>query len=149
MRAPNSTEQYNNLWESTIGAATGFFSAIRHEKKIRHVFIALVAVTILCKTMDVGYFQILMVVFSGVVALICEILNTALEKAMDYACGKEYHPLIKQGKDYAAACTFVALIFAASLTVIVIWARYFEEGATREKTFKSVLNSSYEVIKDV
>ena len=138
MRAPNSTEEYHNLWESSVGAAKGFFNAIRCEKKIRQVFIAVVTVTIICKIMDVGYFQILMVIFSGVVALICEILNTALEKAMDYACGKEFHPLIKQGKDYAAACTFVALIFGAALTVTVIWARYFEDDAPRKKIFQSV-----------
>ena len=123
MRAPNSTEQYHNLWESTVGAAKGFFSAIRHEKKIRQVFLALVVVTAICKTMDVGYFQILMVVFAWVLALICEMFNTALEKALDYASGKEYHPLIRQGKDYAAACTFIAIIFASFLTLFVLWER--------------------------
>ena len=137
MRGPKSTQQYHNLWESTKGAATGFFNAIRYEKKIRQVFVCLVVTTTICKIMDVGYFQILMVIFSWVVALICEILNTALEKAMDYACGKEFHPLIRQGKDYASACTFVAIVFAGALTFFVLWERYFEEGPSREKTFNS------------
>lgn len=125
MRKPNSTEKYNNLWESTVGAATGLIDAIKTEKKIRQVFIAMVVATVICMIGDVGYFQILMVIFSWVVALICEMFNTALEKALDYTCDKEYHPLVRQGKDYAGACTFVAITFAVSLCLFVLWGRYF------------------------
>lgn len=137
MRKPNSTEKYSNLFESSVGAACGFFYALKTEKKIRQVFIAMILATSICMFADVGYFQILMVIFSWVLALICEIFNTALEKALDYACGKEYHPLIRQGKDYAAACTFVAIIFAASLMIFVLWERYFESHP-RVKTFQAV-----------
>ena len=139
MRKKNSTEKYRNLWESTQGAAKGFFFAIKTEHKVRQVFISLVAATIICKIGDVGYFQILMVIFSWVLALICEIFNTALEKAMDYACESEYHPLICQGKDYAAACTFVALVFAISLTLFVLWGRHFTEAPSpHTQTFEAV-----------
>lgn len=138
MRKSNCTDKYNNIWESTVGAATGFCAAIRHEAKIRIVFLFLVGVTAVCMIADVGYFQILMIIFSWVVALICEIFNTAMEKALDYASGKEYHPLIRQGKDYAAACTFVSLVFASSLTLFVLWERYIEEGRLRTKTFRAV-----------
>jgi diacylglycerol kinase len=134
-RKRHSTEKYNNLLESTLGAATGLIYAIRTEKKIRQVFVSLVIAMAICLFGDVGYFQILMVVFAWVLALICEIFNTALEKAMDYACGKEFHPLIRQGKDYAGACTFVALVFAVSLTIIVLWGRHFEKKNLRFKTF--------------
>lgn len=110
-----------SLWTSTVNAAQGLFSAVRSEKKVRQVVIAMTASTAVCMVADVGYFQILMVVFSWVLSLICEMFNTAIEKALDYACGKSYHPLVRQGKDYAAACTFVALCFAGSLTLFVLW----------------------------
>ena len=138
MRQRHSTEKYNTLWESTIAAAGGLVYAIRKEKKIRQVFISLVIATTICMIADIGYFQILMVIFSWVISLICEILNTSLEKAMDYACGKEYHPLIRQGKDYAGACTFVALTFAVLLTSFVLWDRYFGDARLRAKTFQAV-----------
>ena len=86
--------------------------------------LAAAAVTTVCIVANVGYFQILMVLFSWVVALICEIFNTALEKALDYASGKEYHPLIRDGKDYASACTFVALVFAGTLALFLLWNRF-------------------------
>ncbi len=123
MRKPNSTEKYANIVESTIGAAGGLWDALRSEKKVRQVFLVTVVVTTVCVIADVGYFQIFMIIFSWVVAFICEMFNTSLEKALDYASGEQYHPLIRQGKDYAAACTFVAILFAGSLTLIVLWDR--------------------------
>ncbi len=123
---PNSS-----LWKSTVTAARGFFSAVWTEKKVRQVVIAMAAVVTVCMFADVGYFQILMVIFSWVLALICEMFNTALEKALDYASGKEYHILIRQGKDYAAACTFVALIFAGCLTLFVLSERVSAERVNR------------------
>jgi diacylglycerol kinase len=135
-RDRKSTEKYNNLIESTIGAATGFLYAVRKEKKIRQVLVSLVIASFICGVADVGYFQILMVIFSWVVALICEMFNTALEHALDYASGKEFHPLIRRGKDYAGACTFVSLVFAVSLTIIMLWGSYYRE-APRKQTFDS------------
>ena len=135
MRHPNSTEKYNNLFESTLGAATGLFNAIRTEKKIRLVFLSMVIVTGICVGSDVGYFQILMVIFSWVVALICEMFNTALEKVLDHA-SQQYHPLIRQAKDYAAACTFVALVFAFSLAIFICWDRYTGGSYPRAKAYR-------------
>jgi diacylglycerol kinase (ATP) len=138
MRDPKSTEKYSNLWESTQGAAKGFYLAIKEEDKIRQVFLCMCAVVVVCMIGDVGYFQILMVIFSWVLALICEIFNTALEKALDFSCNKEFHPLVRQGKDYAAACTFVALVFAGSLTFFVLWGRHSGKDYPREKTFEAI-----------
>ena len=125
MRKPHSTDKYKNFWETTSGAAMGFLEAVRDEKKIRQVMLAMAVTTAVCVYQDVGYFQILMVIFSWVLCLVCEMFNTALEKALDYSCGKEYHPLIKQGKDYAAACTFVSVLFAGSLSLFVLWDRLY------------------------
>ena len=139
MRDPNSTEKYKNIVESTIGAARGLWQAIRTEHKIREVFVCLVIAIVICMIADVGYFQILIVTFSWVLSLICEMFNTALEKALDYTSGLQFHPLIRQGKDYAAACTFVALVFAVLLTAFVLWERYKnEKQILREKTFQAV-----------
>ena len=110
----------SSLLRSAVTAATGLVNAIRTEKKIRQVVLAAAAVTGLCVVADVGYFQILMVIFSWVLSLICEMFNTALEKALDYASGKEFDPLVRAGKDYAGACTFIALTFALILALSVL-----------------------------
>jgi diacylglycerol kinase len=137
MRDRKSTEKYRSFLESTIAAGCGLIDAIRREKKIRQVFVCLIVATITGAWADVGYFQILMVIFSWVVALICETFNTAIENALDYASGKEYHPLIKKGKDYAAACTFVSVTFAVLLSLFVLWDRYYGEAHPRAKTYEA------------
>ena len=133
MRKPHSTEKCRTLWDSTSCAGRGFLYAVLTEDKVRLVVIFTVLLTTGCFFADVGYFQILMVVFAWVLALICEMFNTALEKALDYASGKEYHPLIRQGKDYAAACTFIAIIFASSLTIFVLYER-LKPGQAPDRT---------------
>ena len=125
MRKPFSTDKNHTLWDSTLNAASGFIEAIQKEKKIRQVFISMIVATVLGVITDVGYFQILMVIFSWVICFICETFNTALEKALDYSCGKEYHPLVRQGKDYASACTFASVLFAVLLTLFVIGDKLF------------------------
>ncbi len=118
-------QRNTTLFQSAACACAGLMNAIRTESKVRQVVIAAFAVTAVSAWLDVGYFQILMIVFSWVVALICEMFNTALEKALDYASGTEYHPLIRDGKDYASACTFIAILFASTLALIVWWGRFY------------------------
>jgi len=125
IKLPPKPYENHTLWASTLCAARGFVSAVRSEKKVRHVVIAATAVTAACVVADVGYFQILMIVFSWILALICEMFNTALEKALDYSGGKEWHPLIRDGKDYASACTFVSVLFASLLSISILWDRLF------------------------
>ena len=95
------------------------------------------AITV-CKFADVGYFQILIVTLSWVLSLICEMFNTALEKALDYTCGMKFHPLIREGKDYAAACTFVALTFAVLLTAFVLYERHLNAANLHAKTYRNI-----------
>lgn len=125
MREKNSIKPYSNFWESSKGAFFGFVDALRMEKKIRQVAIALTVAVVLCMIADIGYFQILIVILSWLMALICEIFNTAIEKALDHSSGREFHPLVKQGKDYASACTFITITFAVVLTLILIFGRHF------------------------
>ena len=115
----------HSLLSSSRTAIQGFLTAVRTEKKVRQVILAMTIATALCVMTDVGYFQILMVIFSWVIVLICEIFNTALEKVLDYTAGKEFHPLVRDGKDYAAACTFISILFAGSLCAFLIWDRLF------------------------
>lgn len=110
----------SSLVKSTITAASGLLHAIKTEKKIRQVIMTATATTAVCWVVNVGHLQILLVMLSWVIALICEMFNTALEKALDYASGKEYHPLVRAGKDYASACTFIALFFAIALALFVL-----------------------------
>lgn len=48
-----------------------------------------------------------------------EMVNTALEKLADYACGNEMHPRIKAVKDIAAGAVLVAAITSVVVAIFI------------------------------
>ena len=52
------------------------------------------------------------------------VVNETLEKAMDYASGKEFHPLIKLGKDYAAGSVFLLSVLATFVSLFILGTHY-------------------------
>ncbi|CCF80618.1 Diacylglycerol kinase [Helicobacter bizzozeronii CCUG 35545] len=55
----------------------------------------------------------------GVLCLVVELLNSAIENAVDFT-GTHEHPLAKKAKDMGSAAQFVALVF-----FILVWGGYF------------------------
>lgn len=98
----------------------------RKEKKVRLAFAVTALSLFLALWVDASYLEILVILSAWIQVIVGEIFNTSLEKAMDYASGKEFHPLIKLGKDYAAGSVFVLSILAACLSLLIIGMRYFQ-----------------------
>ena len=57
------------------------------------------------------------------VVLIVEVLNTAIEAAIDRQ-GFEINPLAKRAKDLGSAAVFLALLLAGGIWLAVIWQRF-------------------------
>ncbi len=109
--------------KSTIIAARGFVTVFKSEKKIRLAFTVTLIFVALAVLMKVSYLETLLILFAWIQVIVGEIFNTSLEKAMDYASGKEFHPLIKRGKDYAAASVFVLSILASFISLFILGIR--------------------------
>ena len=86
MRKPNSIEKFHTLWDSTKNAAYGLIDAVRSEKKVRQVVVAMAIAGGVAVAANVGFFETVFVLFAWNLALICEIFNHALEKAVDFSC---------------------------------------------------------------
>ena len=114
------------FWKSTATAARGFATVFMHERKIRLAYVVAVVCVTLAICVDATYLETLLIFASWTQVIVGEIFNTSLEKAMDYASGKEFHPLIKRGKDYAAASVFVLSVLASVITLVILGVRYFE-----------------------
>lgn len=109
-----------SMTRSITVAAQGFLLVVRLEKSVRRIiYTALIAVGA-ALYLRAQYLEILVLVFAWMITMTFEIFNTSLEKAMDYASGKEYHPLIKKGKDFAGASVFIASSFALILSAVII-----------------------------
>jgi len=65
----------------------------------------------------------LVLIGSVVMVLIVELLNTAVEAAIDRH-SFEINPLAKRAKDMGSAAVMLALLLAAGIWIVILWARF-------------------------
>ena len=93
----------------------GFSAAFKHEDAFRQeVFLAVVLIPLALYLGENRVEQALMIA-SVLLVLIVELLNSAIEAAVDHT-SIERHPLAKQAKDIGSAAVFIALLIVA-----VVW----------------------------
>lgn len=93
----------------------GLSAAYRHEDAFRQeVFLALLLVPLALYLGNTGIERALMI-GSLLLVLIVELLNSAVEAAVD-RISLEHHQLIKRAKDMGSAAVMIALV-----NVLVIW----------------------------
>jgi diacylglycerol kinase (ATP) len=73
--------------------------------------------------LPVGLVERLLLIGSVVMVLIVELLNTAVESAIDRH-SFEINPLAKRAKDLGSAAVLLALLLAAGVWVAILWARF-------------------------
>ena len=106
-------------------AARGLMLSLRSERKVRLAVAVLILFALLAIGMNISRIEILLIISVWIQVIVGEIFNTALEKAMDYASGKEFHPLIKLGKDYAAGSVFLLSVLATFVSIFILVNRFF------------------------
>lgn len=98
----------------------GFAAAFKHEDAFRQeVFLAVVLIPLAVYFGESGIARALMI-SSVLLVLIVELLNSAIEAAVDHT-SIERHPLAKQAKDIGSAAVFIALIIAATVWGLVLF----------------------------
>lgn len=94
----------------------GLSAAFRHEDAFRQeVFLALLLIPLALYLGETGISRALMV-GAVLLVLVVELLNSALEAAVD-RISLEHHQLIKRAKDMGSAAVMIALA-----NVVVVWA---------------------------
>ncbi|HTN94092.1 MAG TPA: diacylglycerol kinase [Gallionella sp.] len=110
----------NHAWRATGIALQGLRAAWQHEDAFRQeVLIAAIAIpaALLLPVSRVGK---AMMVASILLVLIVELLNSALESAVDHT-SLEQHPLAKRAKDVASAAVLVSIVNALAVWVMVAY----------------------------
>lgn len=109
-----------HAWRATGIALQGLRAAWQHEDAFRQeVLIAAIAIPIalLLPPSPLGK---VMMVGSILLVLIVELLNSALETAVDHT-SLERHPLAKRAKDIASAAVFLSIVNALAVWCLVIY----------------------------
>ena len=108
-----------HAWRATGIALQGLRAAWRHEDAFRQeVLIAAVAipVALLLPASPLGK---ALMISSILLVLIVELLNSALESAVDHT-SLEQHPLAKRAKDIASAAVLLSIVNALAVWGLVI-----------------------------
>ncbi|MDO9372696.1 MAG: diacylglycerol kinase [Gammaproteobacteria bacterium] len=103
------------LLSACVYSADGLKAAFRHEDAFRQEILLATSLVPLALYLEPSAVGRVLMISSVLLVLIVELLNSALEAALD-RISLEYHPLIKRAKDMGSAAVLIAL-----LNVAVIW----------------------------
>jgi diacylglycerol kinase (ATP) len=108
------------IWNAFQYSLDGLSAAFRHEDAFRQeVFLAAILIPAAFFTPAAGTGKALMVA-SVLLVLIVELLNSAVEAAVDRA-SLENHPLAKRAKDFGSAAVFISLVNVPVVWLIVLF----------------------------
>jgi diacylglycerol kinase (ATP) len=97
-------------------SAHGFASAFRHEDAFRQEVLLAAVLIPIALVLDIGGIGKAMMVASVLLVLIVELLNSAIEAAVD-RISLDRHQLSKRAKDIGSAAVFLSLV-----NVVTVWA---------------------------
>ena len=104
-----------HAWQATGIALQGLRAAWQHEDAFRQeVLVAAIAIPV-AMLLPASSLGKSMMIASILLVLIVELLNSALETAVDHT-SLEQHPLAKRAKDIASAAVFLSI-----LNALVVW----------------------------
>lgn len=113
-------------------AYEGIKYALSTQQNMQFHFCAAVIMLMLALLFGLPKTELLFVLLSVTLVIVCELLNTAIERAVDLAM-PDRHPLAKIAKDVAAAAVLVSAVFAAIVETIVFYepiSRLFLQAGT-------------------
>lgn len=110
------------LIDSFNYAIEGIVYAVRTQRNMRIHMIATLVVLTACFLYDLAKTEILVVTITITMVISAELINTAIECAVD-ATTNYYHPLAKIAKNTAAGAVLVTAINAIIVGYIIFWDR--------------------------
>ncbi len=111
---------FRNFVASVRYSIEGFFAAVQHEPSFREDLIFALLLVPLAIILPVNAVSTALMIFSLILILIVELLNSSIEWVIDYL-RPEQHPLAKRIKDMASAAVFLSYINCLVVWSIMLW----------------------------
>ena len=117
MESPyKSKTGFKHIGSALLCALAGLRAAIQHEDAFRQEVLLACILIPLAIFLPVDTIGKAVMIASVLLVLIVELLNSAIEAAVDHA-SLDHHPLAKRAKDIASAAVLLSL-----LNVVSVWA---------------------------
>ncbi len=118
---PPKARGLKRVFNAIYYSLEGIGSTLKHEEAFRQEIILGAILVPLAIVLPVGTLAKLLLVGSVFIVLIVELLNSAIEVAIDYISEYDHHFLAKRAKDMASAAVFVSLLNLAVMWTVLIW----------------------------
>jgi diacylglycerol kinase (ATP) len=122
MAKPGNTG-IGRIIRATRFSAQGFAHAWQHEAAFRQEIALIIVLTPLAFWLGRTGFERFMLIICCVFVLIVELLNSAIEAAID-RFGEEHHELSGRAKDLGSAAVFLSLVIVAATWGTVAFLRF-------------------------
>lgn len=106
--------------DSFNNAINGIINTVRTERNMRVHLVVSLGVLAACFLFDVTKYEFLALVITISMVISAELVNTAIEAAIDMTTNY-YHPLAKVAKNAAAGAVLVTAINAIAVGYIIFW----------------------------
>src|SRR5438477_59973 len=103
------------IWHACLYSYAGLSAACRLEAAFRQLLLLAVVLIPIAALLPVGRIERILLIGSVLLSLIIELLNSAIEAAVD-RISLDAHPLSKQAKDMGSAAQMLGLI-----TIVFTW----------------------------
>jgi diacylglycerol kinase (ATP) len=110
-RAPNLIDSFNNAFE-------GIIHVLRTQRNMRIHFLVAAVVIVVAIVVNVTKLELVVLLLSIAFVLIAEMINTAVEAAIDIAT-TSFDPMAKLAKDIAAGAVLIASVNAVAVGYLV------------------------------
>ena len=120
-RAPSIIESFNFAIE-------GIIHVLRTQRNMRIHFVVAVLVLVLALALDVSRLELIALLLAIAFVLIAEMINTAIEAAVDVA-STSFDPMAKLAKDIGAGAVLIAAINAIAVGYLVFSGQVADESS--------------------
>jgi diacylglycerol kinase len=107
------------LKDSFKNAFNGIFQAFKTERNVRYHTISAILAIASATFLQFSRIEWVILVLTITIVFVTELLNTAVEYAIDMVCGHNYNEIAKYAKDIAAGATLIAAFGAVGVFLIL------------------------------
>lgn len=112
-----------NLFNGVNNAVLGLIRAIKTERNLKIELAAAVLVFILSLFFKLSTLELVILVFTVGLVIICELINTAIEASLDAVFGNKRNALVRKAKDVSAGATLVASIMSLFIAYVLFYTK--------------------------
>jgi diacylglycerol kinase (ATP) len=113
-----SSFRHQTIFDSFNNAFEGIVHALRTQRNLRIHFVAAIVVIALAVVVSVSRIELIALLISITFVLIAEMINTAVEGAIDVAT-TSFDPMAKLAKDVAAGAVLIATVNAIAVGYLI------------------------------